>query len=426
LAAAAGTSARHYATLIVLILAGEVIFSLPFHIPRFFRPNMLEVFHLSNTQLGDIFAVYGVVALLAYFPGGMLADRYPARTLISLSLVATALGGIYLYTLPNLTGLYLLFAYWGLTSILLFWAALIKATRDWGGAREQGIAFGLLDGGRGLVASVFGTLALLLLAQRFASTDSDMLAMQAVIVFYTSICLVCAVIVWFALPHNPPKYTPATSRTGTDSRSHWRRALSDRKVYLQAGVVICAYCGYKSLDNYGVYAVEVLRMTPLEAAGLTTYASYIRPVAAIAAGLLADRWSPSRLIALLFAFVAGAFLVMSGDDVVGTASVLLMPNLLITFIGVYALRGIYFSLVEESGLDSRDTGSAVGIISVVGFAPDVFFGALSGRLLDANLGAVGFQHYFLMMACISAAGLLCAWALSRRLGARAATGSVIG
>ena len=167
-------------------------------------------------------------------------------------------------------------------------------------------------------------------------------------------------------------------------------------------------------------------MTPLEAAGLTTYASYIRPVAAIAAGLLADRWSPSRLIALLFAFVAGVFLVMSGDDVVGTASVLLMANLLITFIGVYALRGIYFSLVEESGLDSRDTGSAVGIISVVGFAPDVFFGALSGRLLDANPGAVGFQHYFLMMACISAAGLLCAWALSRRLGARAATGSVIG
>ena len=95
-----------YFTLLALILAGEVIFSLPFHIPRFFRPNMLEVFQLSNTQLGDIFALYGVVALLAYFPGGTIADRFEPRSLITFSLVATALGGFYLYTIPNLTGLY--------------------------------------------------------------------------------------------------------------------------------------------------------------------------------------------------------------------------------------------------------------------------------------------------------------------------------
>jgi hypothetical protein len=42
---------------LALILAGEVIFSLPFHIPRFFRPTLLETFELSNTQLGDIFAL---------------------------------------------------------------------------------------------------------------------------------------------------------------------------------------------------------------------------------------------------------------------------------------------------------------------------------------------------------------------------------
>ncbi|MCB1848901.1 MAG: MFS transporter, partial [Halieaceae bacterium] len=122
---------------------------------------MLEVFGLSNTQLGDIFAVYGVVALLAYFPGGAIADRYSARALMTLSLVATALGGFYLATLPPPPMLYLLFAYWGLTSILLFWAALIKATRDWGGQHTQGLAFGVLDGGRGLVASVLATLAML-------------------------------------------------------------------------------------------------------------------------------------------------------------------------------------------------------------------------------------------------------------------------
>ena len=126
----------------VLILAGEVIFALPFHIPRFFRASLLEVFALSNADLGDVFAVYGVTAMIAYFPGGAIADRFPPHKLMSLSLFATALGGIYLATIPGYRGLSVLFAYWGVTSILLFWAALIRGTREWGGDRAQGRAFG--------------------------------------------------------------------------------------------------------------------------------------------------------------------------------------------------------------------------------------------------------------------------------------------
>jgi hypothetical protein len=55
-----------FAFMLALILAGELIFGLPFHTARFFRPTYLEAFGFSNTQLGDIFAVYGVTAMLAY------------------------------------------------------------------------------------------------------------------------------------------------------------------------------------------------------------------------------------------------------------------------------------------------------------------------------------------------------------------------
>ena len=58
---------------------------------------------------------------------------------------------------------------------------------------------------------------------------------------------------------------------------------------------------------------------------------------------------------------------------------------MVTFIAVYALRGIYFSLIEESRVDRRITGSAVGLISVLGFTPDIFFGAITGRILDARI-----------------------------------------
>ena len=49
----------------MLILAGELVFGLPFHTARFFRPSMLEVFGFTNTQLGDLFALYGMRLVLA-------------------------------------------------------------------------------------------------------------------------------------------------------------------------------------------------------------------------------------------------------------------------------------------------------------------------------------------------------------------------
>ena len=86
--------------IVALILAGEVVFSLPFHVARFFRPTVLQVFGLSNTELGAAQAVYGVVAMLAYFPGGLLADRFSARRLLTVSLLSTSVGGLYFVTFP--------------------------------------------------------------------------------------------------------------------------------------------------------------------------------------------------------------------------------------------------------------------------------------------------------------------------------------
>ena len=67
------------------------------------------------------------------------------------SLWATALGGLYLATFPRCGGDAGM-GLFGLTNIL-FLCRLIKATRSWGGDTQQGLAYGLLDGG-GLLAAV--------------------------------------------------------------------------------------------------------------------------------------------------------------------------------------------------------------------------------------------------------------------------------
>ena len=52
------------------------------------------------------------------------------------------------------------------------------------------------------------------------------------------------------------------------------------------------------------------------------------------------------------------------------------------------------------------TGTAVGIMSVVGFTPDVFMSPLMGYLLDNYPGVQGHQYVFLVLMGFSAAGLL--------------------
>ncbi len=147
------TKSNKWLIIFCLVFGGEMIFALPFHVARFFRPTLLEVFDLTNTELGDVIAVYGIMAMLTYFPGGALADRFSARKLMTLSLIGTGVGGFYFAQIPGQTGLFVLFGWWGITTIFLFWAAMIKSTREWGGTLAQGRAFGLLDGGRGLVAA---------------------------------------------------------------------------------------------------------------------------------------------------------------------------------------------------------------------------------------------------------------------------------
>ena len=111
---------KKYSDLVLLILAGELIFSLPFHITRFFKPAVLDTFQITNTNLGDAFALYGILALLCYFPSGYFADKLSPKKLIFCSLLFTGIGGLYYATLPHHKMLPYLYAFWGLTTILFF------------------------------------------------------------------------------------------------------------------------------------------------------------------------------------------------------------------------------------------------------------------------------------------------------------------
>ena len=189
--------------LLLLILAGEAVFILPFVLPRIFRPTVLDVFQMDNVEWGLASSVYGVVAVVSYLLGGPLADKYPPRKLMAIALWMTALGGLVFATFPSFNVLQVLFGYWGFTTIFLFWAPMIKATRVWGGTNSQGKAFGLLDGGRGLTGALFGLLGVVIFSI-FVSENSEIAsllerqeAFKYVIYFSSFIITLIGILTWF-------------------------------------------------------------------------------------------------------------------------------------------------------------------------------------------------------------------------------------
>ena len=78
---------------------------------------------------------------------------------------------------------------------------------------------------------------------------------------------------------------------------------------------------------------------------------------------------------------------------------------------------MYFAVFEEAKVPLEFTGSAVGIVSVVGYTPDIFMGPLMGYILDRHPGAHGHQDLFLFLAGSAVVGLLATVAFQRSISA---------
>jgi len=398
-----------YLYIVILILAGEMVFGLPFGTARFFRPTMLDVFGFTNTQLGDLFAVYGITAMLSYFPGGAIADHFSARSLLATSLIATALGGLYMATIPGARQMAVLYGFWGITTIFLFWGALIRATREWGGKSEQGMAFGILEGGRGIVAALVASLMVLVLAfympddARLATDEQRRVGFQMVVLGYSVATFVAGVLAWLFIP---APHDEAAARL--NPLPNMLLVLGRPIIWMQAAVVVCAYCTYKAVDYYSLYLVEVLGKDEVEGARLVSWGAYIRPFAAVFAGWVADRVDATRSIAVFFLILAIVYVVLSVLMPESIGHGVIYMNLGVSLFAVFALRGIYFALLQETRTPKRITGAAVGMISVVGFMPEVFFAPIAGRILDATPGVGGFSNLFMLLAAIATVGVVIA------------------
>jgi len=401
-----------FLSITLLILSGELIFLLPYVLARVFRPTFLEVFNLTNLELGSLFSIYGTVAILSYLYGGVISDKFQPKKLIAISLFFTAFGGTVLSTYPSYLMLQILWGYWGFTTVFLFWGAMIKATRVWGGSKNQGEAFGLLDGGRGLVAASMGTLGVVIFSM-FLTNDIELAslverknAFRYVILFSSFIVFLTGILIIVFMESSIESAVNKSASLIPNIKS----VLKIQSVWLIMVIIIAAYVGYKVTDIYSLYASDVMNFDNLEAANIGSLQLYLRPIVCLLIALFADKKSYIHLIIIGFIIMLVGALVFSLGIVQVNMNYVFFFSLIVVATGTYAIRALYFSLMQEGRIPIVLTGTTVGVISVVGYTPDIFASPVIGYLLDTYPGIIGHQYVFSMLVVFSIVGL---WASMR-------------
>ncbi|SHN07085.1 nitrate/nitrite transporter [Polaribacter sp. KT 15] len=397
--------------MLTLIIAGEAIFLLPFILMRVFKPIIRDVFVISDAQIGEAQALYGLTAVISYFIGGFLADKWQARKLLTLSLILTAFGGFWMTMIPSINSLKILYAFWGVSTILLFWASLIKATRQWGNKKNQGLSFGLLDGGRGFFAASIALFGASILTSFFPknaleiSQETKIETLQYIIGAITCIVFLIAFLVWKFLPKDDVK------NLNTEAKFNFKKAFSllkQKKIIYHSLIIFCAYCAYKLTGVYGTYAKDVWNFSLQEATYFAVFIQYIRPLSAISIGYVADKLIPSKILIPSFILLIFCSLLLGSGVFKNQIIAFSFTSFILMAFGTYALRGLYFAIIEETNTPIQFTGTLVGIISVVGFTPDIFMSLFNGYMLGENPTINEYENLFLTFTIIPIIGLIAA------------------
>ncbi len=388
---------RKYATLLLLACAPAFIFTLPYIRESFYVPIQTAM-DLTNAQMGSLTAWYAIVATPAYLFGGVVADKFPPRIMLTFSLVSTGLLGFWFSTFPGYEACRIIFALMGLTTVLTFWSSVIKAVRMLGTPEEQGRLYGLQEGLRGFLNAAL-VFAMAFVYGQFANgVEGATWAIR----FCAGLLIVLGVIGFFML-----------AKGNDDEKSEpigqlllgMVKCFKIPRVWLLVAIIFTAYSVYALMSYVNAYAVNFCGLSEQASANLGGVRYCMQGLGGIAGGFLADKIH-SRLkviggAGVLLAVSYCAFFFIPAE---ASALAAVLVNFMIGVMLVYTIRSLYFSTISEANIDESITGRVSGIMSTLGYLPDVFLLTITGMWIDTYAGTTG---YMMVFGYAAAMGILC-------------------
>ncbi|MGI9200727.1 MAG: MFS transporter [Woeseiaceae bacterium] len=396
----------------VLTLAAGAMYPL-IYLRQNFEVSILESFEITIAQLGQCYSMLGVIFVVTYLPSGWLADRVSPRILVVFSLVCMALLGIWFSTMPSFESLLIIFAGWGIVTGLTFWAAMIKAVAVLAEHNEQGRFFGILEGGRGLVEAILASIAAFILYYSVNELlQSTSTALLKIIYLYVGFALVLAPIVYLTIDDRRavPDHENQSKRSASQLFADLAVILGNKAIWLASFCILSGYQLFWATYSFSGYLQNIFGLTAVAGAVLTVIKLWMRPIGAIAAGFIGDRFNLEKTLSGLM--LAGTISVGSLILLPVSAAIPVLLGAVITIgLTTYAIRGIFWATLDGCEIPIRIKGLAIGVMSLIGYSPDIYLGLLNGYLLETYPGKTGYDLYFGFIVFMGLLGTIAAWRL---------------
>jgi MFS family permease len=417
---------RHYFQFALVVLAAGAIYPLVY-LRTNYQASMLEVFGITLPQLNNIYSILGLVFVAGYIPSGLLSDRFSAKKLLAISLAGTALGGFWFAQVPQFNYVVIIFAIWGVFSVFTFWSAHLKLVKLLSTKEEEGRFFGILDGGRGVVEAVLASVALFIFAQILGQSldvADKRAAIVAVIYMYSIVLAVVAVLVWFFVEED-------SSRKVERSESERFRfadlpgLLKNKYLYLHGAIIFMGYSVFWTVYYIGGFLGTNIGVDPVMVGTVTVIVLWMRPLGGVAGGFLADKIGKANTIMLALGGAAIALVAIAILPVTLAPGVFFAVAIVLGFF-LYAIRGTYWSVLGDNGFRNVVLGSAIGVISFIGYMPDILLPQFNTFLFNTFGDTGGYNAYFLSSAGFAVIGIVLAavYKMRQRVEARAATAAL--
>jgi len=379
----------------ILVIAGGVIYILPY-LRYGYYDAMMEALKITNSEMGYIMSAYAVFALPGYFFGGFLADKFSAKNLLSFAFISTGVGGFYMMTFPGYMQTLLLHCFWGISTTLLFWPAYWKVVRFSAGEDQQGTILGVVHGARKIFSLVVSSIGVWV----FAMFAVPVKGFTAAIAFFSVVHIAVGLLFYFCFKEE-----------GADAKTEDKKSdslgLKDIVVVMKmpltwylSGFLFSVYFCYRfNADFMTTYLSKGIGISAV-LAGFMGYAKQfgIAGVSSGCGGYAVNKFGATKTNCFGVVVGVGGALLLAVVPMNAANQYFAIGAIILYMFGVWMSYSMWNAFLEEAKIPSKITGSIIGVVSTIGFTPEVIVPLIGGGLLDSCGLEAGFRYMWLIAA----------------------------
>jgi predicted MFS family arabinose efflux permease len=372
----------------MVVLTGQWIYIFINLRKTLFDPFMEQGLGLNMMEFSIVLAMQGVASVFGTILIGWLSDRFSLKSVLGFSAMGIGVVSLAITWLPTMLGHYIglipnciLFAILFVLSECAAWPAVLKGVRVSVPENVQGTAFGVMEGGRGVLNLLGGSIALAVFGI-FADAHFGILASMTVT---SLLCFAVGLGVYIVMP--PVRLATDESVGSTKvALSGLLDALKSPEIWLCGLTAMFAISFYRAFDTYmNPFMTKAINL-PIILAGVI--ALFTGPVSKIVSGPLAGVLSDlkfkssmhfMRLLMILLVFAGLALAIMPKNP--STAIVLVVVMVVVMCIS-YAIKALYFAPIGEMGIPKAKSAAAISVAGTFCYSPKLWVPLVFGPLLE--------------------------------------------